>query len=155
MANPPSSSYTRRMIRLETTAFLPAPPAAVWAVLTDFPGYGSWNPGMTDGTGSAAPGATIGFTVAAPDGSGRRYPMKARIVELDAPRALAWRGGMWPLLVGRHYFRLEAEGDGTRLIHGEDFAGLYPWWVGRARIEGFRPYYEAMNHGLAAYLSAR
>ena len=77
------------MIRLETSLLLPHPAEAVWAVLTDFPGYGAWNPGMTDGRGTAALGAAIAFTGAAPDGSGARDPMKATITACEPARERA------------------------------------------------------------------
>ncbi|HLL52642.1 MAG TPA: SRPBCC domain-containing protein [Myxococcaceae bacterium] len=142
------------MITLQTEHFIAAPPSEVWAVLADFASYGEWNPFMTDARGTAAVGGTLVCTVRAVDGSGKTYRMRGRILECDPPRALSWRGGTWPLLTGRHYFRLLPREGGTRLIHGEEFRGLYPWWVGPERVETFRPKYEGINRALAARVLA-
>jgi hypothetical protein len=142
------------MLTLRTEHFIPAPLSEVWEVLADFERYGEWNPLLTDGRGVAALGGTLSFTVRAPDGSGKTYRMKGRVVECERPRVLAWTGGLWPILTGRHYFRLIPQEGGTRLVHGEEFSGLYPRIVGQAKIESFRPRYESMNRALEARVKA-
>ena len=74
--------------------------------------------------------------------------MKVRIDEWRDGERLAWTGGPWPLFRGHHWFALEAEGESTRLRHGEDMTGLYPWLKRRTIGTDFRPGYEALNRAL-------
>ncbi len=80
--------------------------------------------------------------------------MKVRIEDWEAPRALAWRGTLWPIFDGRHWFRLTPRDGGTFLEHGEDMGGLYPLLLGERRIALFGPHYAAVNEALAERLVA-
>jgi len=53
------------------------------------------------------------------------------------------------LFKGTHFFELKQEGEGTRLLHGEDSSGLIPMTFSAATMrDRFIPAYEAMNGAL-------
>ena len=142
------------MIRIATEILLPAPPEKVWLALTDFAAFRDWNPLVLDADGAAAAGASLRLLVAWPDMSGRRRWVRVRIDEWREGERLAWTGGPWPIFRGHHWFDLAPEGEGTRLRHGEDMTGLFPWLARRTLATRFRPGYEALNRAVAERLAA-
>lgn len=140
------------MIRIATEILLPAPPDRVWGALTDFAAFPQWNPLVMESDGAAAPGARLRLLVAWPDLSGRRGWVRVKVDEWRENERLAWTGGPWPVFRGHHWFDLSPEGSGTRLRHGEDMSGLFPWVARRTLGARFRPGYEAMNRALAKRL---
>jgi uncharacterized protein YndB with AHSA1/START domain len=142
------------MIRIATEALLSSPPTAVWRVLTDFAAFPEWNPLVLQADAAAAPGGRLRLLVAWPDMSGRRGWVRVKIDEWREGERLAWTGGPWPIFRGHHWFELVPEGAGTRLRHGEDMTGLFPWLARRTLGARFRPGYEALNRALAGHLAA-
>lgn len=70
---------------------------------------------------------------------------------------LAWRGSVAipGLFVGRHYFRLEADGESAcRLVHGEQFSGLLLPLMGGMLADTEKGFH-AMNAALKARAEAR
>lgn len=135
------------MVRIETELVIAAPPKRVWSVLADLARWGEWNPLMPEARGTLELGGKLAVVAHGPDG--KRLRFTARVVEFEPGRALAWKGGVPGVLLGRHYFRLAShEGGGTRLTHGEEWSGLYPR-LKAARLEALRPGYEALNRALA------
>ena len=136
------------MIKIETETIIPASPEQIWDILTDFESYPEWNPMILEVTGKPVIGAKLKLKVSAPDNSGRKYSFKAVIVNNQPSEMLAWKGGVPGILSGFHYWKLSSCHSGTRLIHGEDFFGLYAWFMGRERIMSLKPAYENMNVAL-------
>ena len=135
------------MRRIETTATIDAPPERVWEVLTDLDAMDEWNPFIVEAQGKPAVAERLRIRVAPP---GKRPATFTPVVlTADRPRELRWRGTL-PipgLFAGEHYFVLEPTGTGTRLRHGETFAGLLVPLMGgmlKATAEGF----ERMNAAL-------
>lgn len=112
-------------MQIRTEIEIEANPAAVWGVLTDFPRYSEWNPFIPSVDGNAAAGARLTVTLSLPE-SAREYRLRPRIIRCEPERELRWLGHlmMKGLLDGEHFFRLEARGNNTRFVHGEDFSGL-------------------------------
>lgn len=137
------------MSTVETEVLIAAPPEAVWAVLTDFARYAEWNTAMPRGWGQADMGAWVAFLIAAPGLPGVKLPVPCRVRACEAPRTLAWTGGVWPLLMGDHYFELHPHDAGTRLVHGERFSGLL---AKPAVVQALLPAYEQMNAALVKRL---
>src|SRR5438105_6121 len=79
-----------------TTALINAPPAAVWAILTDAAGYAAWNPEIVGIDGRFAPGEriTASVKVKAEGGKMAVRSVPLRITEFDPPRRMCWTGGM-------------------------------------------------------------
>jgi hypothetical protein len=111
--------------RIETTAHLDARANEVWAVLTDFPAYGEWNPFITEISGLLAEDERL--AVVSVQGSGKPLAFKPRVLRVSPARQIRWLGRLGPggLFDGEHYFVLEPQPDGsTALTHGERFTGI-------------------------------
>lgn len=94
------------------------------------------------------------FRVKAMGGSTRQLSFTGTVVEFVPERRLVWTGGMFPILMGPHFFELVPMEDGkTQVIQGEKFRGLYPLFTGRKKMLALRPAYERFNQELAARAS--
>ena len=135
-----------------TTIAIKAPPARVWAVLTDTAAYPQWNPMIAGLKGDLEVGATIENI----EGYGAQpvifWP---RVLVVRRNRELRWRGRLWGLplvFVGEHYFLLQPTPQGTRFTQGEHFSGALLWLFDpRDLVRAF----EAMNEALAARAKAK
>lgn len=130
---------------IETEIDIPAPPQAVWQVLTDGPAYADWNPFIRSLSGTVAVGARLTNRMHPAGGSAMTF--RPKVLMADPARELRWLGrlGLPRIFDGEHYFRLEARGPGTRLVHGETFRGLLLWVM---KVNRFRDDFTAMNLAL-------
>ena len=111
-----------------------APPAEVWAVLTDLSRYPEWNPHIRAGTGHVAVGNRLTL---------RMHPPKGRAVTIRPLVLAAEPGAEWRLrsglpgiagrllFAGEHSFTLTAADDGTRLVQSETFHGALVSFIGK------------------------
>ena len=134
--------------RIETSIEIEAPPARVWAVLTDFAAMSDWNSFIRSISGDLTPGGRLSIHVVPPGKSGMRF--KPTVITLEPERELRWLGRLVVpgLFDGEHYFLLHPlDGTRTRLTHGEKFTGLL---VGpfRANLVATKAGFEAMNAAL-------
>lgn len=119
-------------MQVRTEVEIDAPPAEVWKVLCDFERYTEWNPLLVRAGGEARQGARIEIVMSLPDSDGE-HRFRPLIVKLEPERELRWLGHLWfkGLFDGEHFFRLDAlDGGRTRLVHGEDFNGLFVRFAG-------------------------
>lgn len=141
------------MKRIRTEAFIPASPAKVWAVLTDFSAYADWNPLniRAEAKGTPRLGGKLDTTFVNPGGKpGATIRQTVTLSRFDPERSLAWTGVVPLLFKGTHHFTLSPEGEGTRLLHGEDMGGLIAMSFSEEQLlRDFAPYYEAVNRGIA------
>lgn len=139
------------MKQIRTEALIPAPPARVWAVLTDFARYHEWNPLNIAASGEARLGGKIHTTFLNPAGKpGATITQTVTLTQFEPCSALAWSGVVPLLFHGTHLFRLEPVGEGTKLIHGENLGGLIAMTFSAEQLErDFRPHYVAVNEALA------
>ena len=73
------------------------------------------------------------------------------MVEFVPERRLVWTGGVFPILVGRHFFEfVPMTDDKTQVIQCEEFRGLYPLFAGRKKMLALTPAYQRFNQELAA-----
>lgn len=96
-------------------------------MLLDFRHYPDWNPFIVHVTGEAEPGARLALTLSLPD-SNRERQLEARLLNCESERELRWLGHLWMkgLFDGEHFLRLEPRAGGTtRVVHGEDFSGVF------------------------------
>ena len=144
------------MKTIRTEAVIAGTPDRVWAVLADFDRYAEWNPLNIAASGRAAPGGKIRTTFLNPAGKpGATITQTVTLSRCEPGRSLAWTGVVPLLFKGTHHFTLTAEGDGTRLLHGEDMSGLITMGFSEAQLlNDFRPYYEAVNAALAKRVAA-
>ena len=131
----------------ETEIFIDAPPARVWALLTDPDAHADWNPMMRAVAGHFIPGERVRLTMRTP--SGGTMTFRPRVLVADPGRELRWLGrlGLPHLFDGEHCFRLIPEAGGTRLIQGERFRGVLLWAMD---VQQFRAGFEAANAALKA-----
>ena len=134
--------------RLLTDVDIEATPERVWEVLTDLAAYPAWNPFIVRAEGVVETGRRLTLTMQ-PLG-GRATTLRPRLVEVDAPRRLRWRGtlGVPGLLTAEHAFTLEPRGSGTRLVHREDFRGVLVPFLAASLDRSTLPAFVAMNEAL-------
>lgn len=134
------------MVTFESSAEIAAPPAAVWAVLVDTARWPTWDSGVLEVTGSVALGAKVAVQVAA--NPGRAFPVK--VVELTAPTAMTWRGGMpLGLFTGTRTYRLTGSGSGCSFVMREEYTGPLAGLVTRS-IPDLQPSFDQFAAGLKA-----
>jgi hypothetical protein len=111
-----------RVIRTETE--IDAPPAAVWAVLTDFAAYPEWNPFITEASGTLAVGEVLTVHMVPGEGRAQTFTPEVRAVRENAE--LVWLGALrWSwLFSAEHRFTLSSVGGATRLVQSEVFRGV-------------------------------
>lgn len=113
------------MKRIATEIEIAAPAARVWAILTDFAAYPSWNPFVLGISGSQQPGATLAVTIQ-PVG-GRAMSFKPRLLVFRERAELRWKGViLFPgLFDGEHCFELSQFDERRTLFkQSERFTGL-------------------------------
>jgi uncharacterized protein YndB with AHSA1/START domain len=74
----------------DATATIKASPEAIWAILTDAPGYQAWDSGIERVEGSIAPGNRL--KVVSKANPGRAFPVK--VTEFSPGQRMTWSGGM-------------------------------------------------------------
>ncbi len=135
------------MKTVSATIQIDAPPAAVWAVLTDLGRYPEWNPLFPEASGTVASGNRITLRSVHP-ASGRRMTVKPKITVADPGAELRWASSLPGIMSGEHRFVLTPADGGTRLAQSETFRGLLAAFSGKtlARTEAsFRALNEALK----------
>ena len=134
------------MKTMSATIQIDAPPAAVWAVLTDLGRYPEWNPLFPEASGEVAVGSRITLRTVHPV-NGRTMTVKPRITVADPGAELRWTSSLPGIISGDHSFVLAPADGGTRLVQSETVGGLLAATVAAARTEtSFR----ALNQALKA-----
>jgi hypothetical protein len=139
------------MKQYEASASIAAPPAAVWNVLLDAPGYATWDSGVERIDGTIATGSKI--TVHSAVAPGRAFPVKV-VVDQDAG-TMTWTGGM-PLGIfrGVRTFALAATtGGGTEFSMREVFSGPLLGLIGRS-MPDLGPSFQQFAAGLRTHVEA-
>lgn len=97
-----------------------APPAVVWAVLTDGPGFTKWNSTVTKLEGEIAKDQKLSLvSKVAPD---RTFTLK--VSDFQPNTAMVWEDGNGLFLGVRHFTLIPTEG-GTVLAMSETYSGLF------------------------------
>ncbi|CED59672.1 putative uncharacterized protein [Moritella viscosa] len=137
----------QHMMEIKTEINIGASVKDVWKVFTDLNGHAEWNPFLTEINGSLNVGKAVDITVKL---EGRK-PEIAKVIlkELKHEKEAVFLMNKWPLIKGRHYFRLESTSDNeTKFIHGEVFTGLIPFFAGAKLYPLFHSAFESMNLAL-------
>lgn len=145
------------MRHLRTEIEIDATPARVWAVLTDFAAYPSWNPFILSVEGRAEVGTRLEMRVRGP--GSEPLTVRPTVMRAEAGRELRWRGRLGPrgTLVGEHSFTLEPLAAGTagggqrvRFVHEERFTGPLVALVWGTIGPSTRAAFQSMNGALKA-----
>jgi hypothetical protein len=144
------------MVRVEAKSIISAPADALWQIMMEVDKYPQWYSAMLEASGRPRLGAKLKFRVKAMDGSPRQFSFTGTVVEFVPERKFVWTGGMFPILMGRHYFEfVPIEDAKTQVIQGEEFRGLFPLFAGRKKMLALSPAYERFNEELAARVASR
>ncbi len=105
---------------------VPAPPSAIWAVLTDAPRYKEWNPVFVDVAGEHKEGAKLTYQMK--DQSGNTSSVTVTVKKVDPERELNQAGGIPGILTFDHHWVLEPVEGGTRVTQYEEYRGVGVWF---------------------------
>lgn len=131
-----------------TSIDIKAPPARVWALLTDFAGMAAWNPFIRSVVGELRPGAQLTVRITPPGKAAMTF--RPAVLAVSPERELRWRGRLlFPgLFDGEHYFLIEPLGaQSVRFTHGETFSGLLVGLL-RGMLGATEAGFHAMNAAL-------
>ena len=120
---------------------IPAPPATIWAVLTDAPRYKEWNPVFVNVTGEHKEGATLTYQMKGQ--SGKVSSVTAKINKLVFEREINQGGGIPGILTFDHHWVLEPVDGGTKVTQWEQYRGVGVWFWDPSWFEG--QYQEAIE----------
>ncbi|MCB9797141.1 MAG: SRPBCC domain-containing protein [Alphaproteobacteria bacterium] len=126
------------MLSFSTRTTIQAPVDVIWGLLTDAPGYPSWNHTVTGVDGTIALGEKI--TVHAKISPDRSFPVKVAV--LEPGQKMVWSSGMpLGLFKGERTFTLTPKGEGVEFAMEEVFSGLLSGLIGRS-IPDLTPAFE-------------
>jgi hypothetical protein len=138
------------MRHYEATALIQARPEAIWAVLTDAPGYAGWDSGVVRVEGRIAPQETI--KVVSEANPKRAFPVK--VTEFSPAERMVWSGGMpLGLFKGERTFTLAPEDGATRFRMREEYTGPLLALMWRS-MPDLGPSFEQFARGLKARAEA-
>ncbi len=135
----------------EAESTINASPDAVWAILTEAPGYTAWDSGVVRVEGRIAPGETI--KVVSKANPSRTFPVK--VTEFVPGQRMVWSGGMpLGLFKGVRTFTLAPAGSTTKFSMREEYTGpLLPMIWGS--IPDLGPSFQQFASGLKAKAERR
>jgi hypothetical protein len=134
------------MRHYESTVLIQAPPEAIWAVLTDGPGYAGWDSGVVRVEGTIAPREKI--KVVSEANPKRAFPVQ--VTEFAPGERMVWSGGMpLGLFKGVRTFTLSPENGSTRFVMREDYTGPMLPLIWRS-MPDLGPSFEQFAQGLKA-----
>lgn len=139
MTMPAEKTETTFRLEYRVSAQIDAPAAAVWALLTDAPGFPKWNSTVTSIEGKIAQGEKLAIRV--PVAPGRTF--SPRVVALEPAAKMVWADGMAPMFRGERTFTLEprAGGRGTQFTMAEVFTGIMLPMI-KGSLPDFRPVFD-------------
>ena len=109
------------MKRFHTSVEIQAAPEKIWSILTDAPGWASWNTTIDKLEGRIALGEKVKLFVKL--NPGRAFPVT--VSTFDAPRTMVWTGGMpLGLFKGERTYALTPKSSGVEFSMTEVFSGL-------------------------------
>lgn len=142
------------MKKIETEILIEAAPKQIWAVLTDFENYPSWNPFIASIKGKKAVGETLEVQIQPPGGKGMTF--RPELLRLDEEKEFRWKGKLLfkGVFDGEHYFILEKKGENhTLLRHGELFGGFLVSLLG-GMLAKTKDGFQLMNEALKSRCEA-
>jgi hypothetical protein len=135
------------METVSAATWMDAPPAAVWAVLTDLARYREWNPLFPAASGDLAAGHRI--TLRRAPGGGFPATIRPRVTALTTDTELGWESRLPGLISGQHRFTLKPANGGMLVLQSETFSGFLMRFSGHA-LDRAEDGFQALNAALKA-----
>ena len=132
-----------------------APPAAVWAVLTDNRAYSEWNPFIRHLGGELREGAKLEVRIEPP--GGRAMTFKPTVLAIEPRRELRWLGRLLVpgVFDGEHILHIEPLAEArSRFTQAERFSGILVPLLG-GTLDKTELGFEQMNVALKARAESR
>lgn len=133
---------------LSVEIIIRAPKEKVWAILTDFDNYHTWNPFIISSAGKAVVGTRLRNVMR---NGGKDFTFKPKLLAVQENVHFEWLGNLLipGIFDGRHYFRIEDIGNGqVKLTQGEHFSGILSGMLLKSMGEDTRRNFIAMNEAL-------
>lgn len=124
-------------LRYAVRTAITAPPAAIWARLTDADDFPRWNSTVESIEGPIAPGQKLKIRV--PVAPGRVF--SPRVVEFVPAERMTWRDGFAPMFQGNRTYTLTPRGATTEFEMVEEFRGLMLPMIKKS-LPDFRPIFD-------------
>ena len=143
------------MREIRTEVVIDATPERVWDVLFDAARYDAWNPFIREMSGTFSEGHRFRANLIP---AGRKpVTFQPTVTDVQPHRRLEWLGkvAVRGIFDGRHVFELHAEDERTRLVHREEFSGLFAPFLLRMIGDATEAGFEAMNEALKATVEGR
>jgi hypothetical protein len=118
---------------LRSEVEIDAPLSHVYAVLTDFPRYETWNPFLTSVSGKLEVGRKLALEMSLPEG--KTYLLEPEVTHVTELCELRWRTrfGSNALLSAEQLFLLKEPRPGvTRVVQGLNFSGFLLRFAGNS-----------------------
>lgn len=143
---------------IRSTLTIAAPPAEVWGVLADLPGYAQWNSQLRLVSGAPAAGPITGqaITLELRPPHGPPYTFSPTVTAFAAPSTFAWSQstGAAGLFDGVHHLVLTAVAGGTCLVNVERYSGaMTPLVRATGSFDGAEAGFDRMNAELATQVA--
>ena len=123
-----------------------APPAAVWAAMSEFDRWAEWNPYYVEANGRMAIGAELELIR---ELNGRREALTTVLVDWVPGEQLVWRRVIGPFARASAYIEIEGlTSTASILTVGEIFDGLIGQHVSKARRRALRAGMTALGEAL-------
>ena len=140
------------MTEVAASIEIPAPPAVVWAVLTDLEAYPQWNT-LLSVRGSLSEGETVAARLSIPGLPTIR--IRPTVTAVEPERALRWQSTLFGVRA-EHAFLLASTADGgTRFRQREQFTGPLATPVVNRLERRIRRGFEEMNLGVRRHAMER
>jgi hypothetical protein len=136
---------------IRTEIGIASTPEELWAILTDFPAYASWNPFIRSIAGQVETGSKLSVSIQ-PAG-GRVMTFRPSVLVATPNQELRWLGHLlFPgIFDGEHYFLISAPAPGqVRFVQGEKFSGAVAHLAKASLDRGTKAGFIAMNEALKA-----
>lgn len=142
-----ATGWPRMTLTSEVTIF--APPARVWAVLSDFSAYPEWNAFIPAASGALEKGARLTVRIAPPGG----VPMTItpKVLTVTPGSRLTWRGRLFApgIFDGEHDFVVAAQDSTVTLFtQSETFKGILVPFLAASLHRNVHAGFEQMNKAL-------
>jgi hypothetical protein len=134
---------------LETKIQINASPEKIWAILTNFKNYPSWNPFIKSLEGEMIVGRNFNVRIEPPDAQGMSFTPV--LLAFEPNIEFRWKGKLFVkgLFDGEHQFKLLKNGEHkTTLIQSEKFSGILVPLFSKMINTNTRKGFELMNEKL-------